>query len=311
MGDGVLGLEFHSKMNALDEDIFKMMTQAREELEKDWVGLVIGNRGEHFCAGANIFMVAVAAQQGEWDKLDTLIKYGQDAMMAFRYSPRPVVSAPFGMVLGGGAEVTMAASAVCAAAESYIGQVEAGVGLVPASGGCKELVRRVISPVVKSTPNADPLPFMQRIFEMIAMAKVSASAEEARQWGFLTPADRIVMNHDHLLHEAKRLVLEMAESGYRPPVRGKEIWAVGANGLAALEVMVWGMKEAGYASEHDALIANKTAYILCGGKLSKPQWVDPQVILDLEREAFLSLLGEQKTIDRIWHMLNTGKPLRN
>jgi len=311
MGDGVLGLEFHSKMNALDEDIFKMMTQAREELEKDWGGLVIGNRGEHFCAGANIFMVAVAAQQGEWDKLDTLIKYGQDAMMAFRYSPKPVVSAPFGMVLGGGAEVTMAASAVCAAAESYIGQVEAGVGLVPASGGCKELVRRVISPVVKSTPNADPLPFMQRIFEMIALAKVSASAEEARQWGFLTPADRIVMNRDHLLHEAKRLVLEMVESGYRPPVRGKEIWAVGANGLAAMEVMVWGMKEAGYASEHDALIANKTAYILCGGKLSKPQWVDPQVILDLEREAFLSLLGEQKTIDRIWHMLNTGKPLRN
>ena len=205
----------------------------------------------------------------------------------------------------------MGASAVCAAAELYIGQVEAGVGLVPAAGGCKELVRRVVSPVAKYTPNADPPPFLQRIFEMIAMAKVSASAEEARQWGFLTSADRIVMNRDHLLHEAKRMVLELAESGYRPPVRGKEIWAMGANGLAALEVMVWGMKEAGYASEHDALIANKTAYILCGGKLSKPQWVDPQVILDLEREAFLSLLGEQKTIDRIWHMLNTGKPLRN
>ena len=215
------------------------------------------------------------------------------------------------MALGGGAEVVMGASAVCAAAESYIGQVEASVGLVPAAGGCKELLRRVVSPVVKHTPDADPLPFIQRIFEMIAMAKVSASAVEAQQWGFLTPADRIVMNRDHLLSEAKHMVLEMAASDYRPPVRGKEIWAMGANGLAAMEVMVWGLREAGYASDHDALIANKTAYILSGGKLSKPQWVDPQYILDLEREAFLSLLGEQKTIDRMWHMLNTGKPLRN
>jgi 3-hydroxyacyl-CoA dehydrogenase len=256
-------------------------------------------------------MVAVGAQQGEWAKLEALIKYGQDALMGFRYSPKPVVSAPFGMVLGGGAETMMGASAICAAGEAYIGQVEASVGLIPAAGGCKELVRRIISPVVKSTPAADPLPFMQRVFEMIALAKVSASAEEARQMGFLTPADRIVMNRDHLLHEARRMVLEMAESGYRPPIRGKEIWAMGAGGLAALEVAVWGLKEAGYASEHDALIANKTAYILCGGKLSKPQWVDPQVILDLEREAFLSLLGEQKTMDRIWHMLNTNKPLRN
>jgi 3-hydroxyacyl-CoA dehydrogenase len=256
-------------------------------------------------------MLAVGAQQGEWDQVEAAVKMAQDGVMAFRYSPKPVVSAPFNMVLAGGAEVMMGASAICAAAESYIGQVEAGVGLVPAGGGCKELVRRVVSPVAKNTPNADLFPFMQQIFDTIAMAKVSASAEEARQWGFLTPADRIVMNRDHLLHEAKRMVLEMAEADYRPPVRGKEIWAMGASGLAALEVMVWGMKEAGYASEHDALIANKTAYILCGGKLTKPQWVDPQYILDLEREALLSLLGEQKTMDRIWHMLNTGKPLRN
>ena len=312
IGDGVLCLEFHSKMNALDNHIFDMMEQAREELDAhDWVGLVIGNQGEHFCAGANLFMVAVAAQQGDWDMLERIVKQGQDALMAFHYSPKPVVSAPFGMVLGGGAEVTMAASRVCAAAESYIGQVEAGVGLVPAAGGCKELVRRVVSPVVKHTPGADPLPFLQRIFEMIALAKVSASAVEAQEWGFLAPADRIVMNGDHLLHEAKRMVLELAASNYRPPVPGKEVWAVGVNGLAALEAMVWGLKEAGFASEHDALIANKTAYILCGGRLTKPQWVEPQYILDLEREAFLSLLGEQKTIDRIWHMLNTGKPLRN
>ena len=311
MGDGVLCLEFHSKMNALDTDISKMMVRAREELEEDWIGLVIGNQGEHFSAGANLFMLAVAAQQGEWGQVETAVRMAQDAAMAFRYSPKPVVSAPFNMVLAGGAEVMMGASAICAAAESYIGQVEAGVGLVPAGGGCKELLRRVVSPVVKKAPNADLLPFMQPLLDTIAMAKVSACAEEARQWGFLAPGDRIVMNRDHLLHEAKRMVLEMAESGYRPPVRGKEVWAVGANGLAALEIMVWGAKEAGWASEHDALIASKTAYILCGGKLAKPQWVDTQYILDLELEAFLSLLGEQKTIDRIWHMLKTGKPLRN
>jgi 3-hydroxyacyl-CoA dehydrogenase len=146
---------------------------------------------------------------------------------------------------------------------------------------------------------------------MLIMAKVSASAEEARQWGLLTAGDRIVVNRDHLLHEAKRMVLEMAESGYRPPVRGEKIWAVGANGLAALKMRIWGMKEAGYASEHDALVANRTAYILCGGRLSRPQWVHPQYILDLEREAFLSLLGAQKTIDRIRHMLDTGRTLRN
>jgi 3-hydroxyacyl-CoA dehydrogenase len=311
LGDGVLCLEFRSKMNALDIDVSKMMAQASQELEGDWVGLVIGNQGEHFSAGANLAMLAEGAQRGEWGQIEAAVKMAQDGATAFRYSPKPVVSAPFNMALAGGAEVMMGASAICAAAESYIGLVEAGVGLVPAGGGCKELVCRVLSPAARSTPNAELLPFMQRIFDTIAMAKISGSAEEARQWGFLTTADRIVMNRDHLLHEAKRMVLEMVESDYRPPVRGKEIWAMGANGLAALEMMVWGMKEAGYASEHDALVANKTAYILCGGKLTTPQWVDPQYILDLEREAFLSLLGEQKTMDRIWHMLNTGKPLRN
>ncbi|MBN1177806.1 MAG: enoyl-CoA hydratase/isomerase family protein [Anaerolineae bacterium] len=311
IGHGVLCLEVHTKMNALDGDVFQMGQRALEELEKDWVGLVVGNQGEHFGAGANLFMVAMAAQQGEWAQLEGIVKLMQDTLMAFHYSPKPVVSAPFGMVLGGAGEVMMGSSAICAAAESYIGQVEAGVGLVPSGGGCKELLRRIVSPVAKSTPNADTLPFLQRVFEIIAMAKVSASAEEARQWGFLTPCDRIVMNPDHLLHEAKRMVLEMVAAGYRPPVRGKEIWAMGVSGLAALEIMAWSLKEAGYVSEHDVLIANKTAHILCGGRLSQPQWVDPQVILELEREAFMSLLGEQKTIDRIWHMLNTGKPLRN
>ena len=312
LGDGVLCVEFHSKVNALDESIIDMLFSAREVLEKEWLGLVIGNQGEHFCAGANINALASAAQQGEWAQLDRFIRRAQDVLMAFRYSAKPVVSAPFGMVLGGGAEVMMGSAAICAAVESYIGQVEAGVGLVPAAGGCKELLRRVVSPVIRRNPHADPAPFVRQIFETIALGKVSANAEEARQWGFLSDHDRIIMNRDHLLMEAKQDVLNLATAGYRAPVRSEDkVWAMGANGLAGLQVLIWAQKEAGFASDHDALVANKAAYILCGGKLSRAQWVDPQYILNLEREAFLSLLGESKTIDRISHMLTTGKPLRN
>jgi len=311
LGDGVLCLEFHSKANALNLEVFEMTERAADELGKDWQGLVIGNQGPHFCAGADLNMFVEYAQNQAWGKMNDLIKWVQGTLLRLRYSPKPVVSAPFGMVLGGGAEVMMAASAICAAAESNIGQVEAGVGVVPALGGCKELLRRIISPLAKKHPKIDLLPVLQQVFEMIAMAKVSGSAVEAQQWGFLTPTDRIVMNSDHLLHEAKRMVLEMAEAGYRPPVRGKEIWAMGATGLAAMKAGVWGFQQAGYISEHDALIATKTAYILCGGRLSRPQWVEAQYILDLEREAFLSLLGTPKTLDRVIHMLKTGKPLRN
>jgi 3-hydroxyacyl-CoA dehydrogenase len=311
MDDGVLCLEFQSKVNALDGGAFAMMERARDELDKDWAGMVIGNQGPHFCAGADLNMFVEQAEKKDWDAMDAMIREAQDIVMSFRYSPKPVVSAPFNMVLGGGAEVMMEASAICAAAETYVGQVEAGVGVVPALGGCKELLRRVVSPIVKRSPNADPLPFLRQVFEMVALAKVSGSAEEARQWGFLTPTDRIVMNPSHLLYEAKRLVLDMIESGWRPVVRGKEIWAMGTTALAVLEAGIWGFREAGYISGHDALIAGKTAYILCGGRLSRPQWVDPQFILDLERESFLSLLGTQKTLDRVLHMLKTGKPLRN
>jgi 3-hydroxyacyl-CoA dehydrogenase len=311
MGDGVLCLEFHTKSNALDMDVSSMMARASQELEGEWVGLVIGNQGEHFSAGANLSMLAEGAEKGAWGQVELAVKMAQDGAMALQHSPKPVVSAPFSTTIAGGAEAMMGASAICAAAESNVGLVEARVGLLPAGGGCKELVRRVVSPVARSSPDVNPLPLLQRIFDTIATAKVSACAEEARQWGFLAPADRIVMNPDHLLHEAKRLVLEMAEWGYRPSVRGKEIWAMGVNGLAALEVMIWSMQQAGFASEHDSLVASKIAHVLCGGKLAKPQWVDAQYILDLEREAFMSLLGEHKTIDRVRHMLSTGSPLRN
>jgi 3-hydroxyacyl-CoA dehydrogenase len=311
LGDGVLCLEFHSKANSLNAGIFEMLSRAGEELAGEWVGMVIGNQGKHFCAGADLTMFLEYAEKRAWDTMGDLIQQMQATLLSFRHSPKPVVSAPFGMVLGGGAEMMMGASAICAAAESYIGQVEAGVGVVPALGGCTEPVRRVLAPVIKDNPNADLIPYLQKVFEMIAMGKVSGSATEAREWGFLTPGDRIVMNGDHLLFEAKRLVLEMAASDYRPPVRGKTVWAMGAVGLAALKMVVWSFKEAGYLLDHDVLIANKMAYILTGGELSRPQWVEPEYMLGLEREAFLSLLGEPKTIERIQHMLKTKRVLRN
>ncbi|MGQ9677084.1 MAG: 3-hydroxyacyl-CoA dehydrogenase/enoyl-CoA hydratase family protein [Chloroflexota bacterium] len=313
MGDGVLLLEFHSKMNALDNDIAQMMFEAVKTVESDsnWKGIVVGNQGENFCVGANIFMVGVAAQQGEFEQLAQAVKQMQDAVMALRFCQKPVVAAPFGMTLGGGAEVAMGAARIVAAAETYMGQVEVGVGVLPGAGGCKELLRRVVSPVMRASPDADPFPFVQKVFEMVAMAKVSTSAEEARQMGFLTPSDRVIMNKDLLLWEAKKTVLQLADSGYQPPARTKCIYAIGQRGLAAFKVALFQMQDANYASEHDAKIARKIAYALCGGELTAPQWVDEQYILDLEREAFVELCREPKTLERIWHMLQTGKPLRN
>ena len=310
IGDGVLLLEFHSKVNALDDDIFSMALTAMEELEKDeWKGLVIGNQGDHFCVGANVFVVAVAAQQDMFDQIDTAVRKMHRVVQGMRYSPKPIVAAPFGMVLGGGCEVVMASSRVVAAAETYIGQVEGGVGLVPAGGGCKEFVRRVITPPMK-TPNVSVLPFLQQAFEQIGLAKVATSAAQARQMKILTDCDRIVVNQDYLLSEAKQTVLDMVRNGYRAPAPQK-IYAAGRDAYAALQLALYGMHEAGWASEHDVLINKKLGYILCGGELSAPTWVDEGYILDLEREAFVDLCREPKTIERIWHMLQKNKPLRN
>jgi 3-hydroxyacyl-CoA dehydrogenase len=226
-----------------------------------------------------------------------------------RYAPKPVAVAPFDRTLAGGAEFSMAGARIVGAAELYMGLVEVGVGLVPAGGGCKELLRRVMNPVMR-TKNADPIPVMQRIFEQIGFGKVSMSAAEARKMGFLAPADRIVVNRAHLLSEAKREALHMVASGYRPPVPEK-IYAAGRDVLAALEVAVFMLEDGRFASEHDAKIARKLGYVLTGGDLSAPTWVDEQYILDLEREAFVSLIMEPKTVERIMHMLSAGKPLRN
>ncbi|GAB4460530.1 MAG: 3-hydroxyacyl-CoA dehydrogenase/enoyl-CoA hydratase family protein [Anaerolineales bacterium] len=309
IGDGVALVEFHTKMNALDDDIFNIAIEALDRVEKDFEGLVIGSEAENFSAGANLFMVVVAAQQGMWDTLDAAVKKLQNLNMRMRYFPKPVVAAPAGLALGGGCEVTMHASRVVAAAETYIGLVELGAGVIPAGGGTKEMMRRIINPAMK-TDNAEPFPFIQRAFLQIGQAKVATSAYEARDMAILSPCDRIVMNRDHLLTEAKREVLHMAASGYRPPAP-ELIYAPGRDMYGAMKIGAWSFKEGNYITEYDAHIAAKLAYVMAGGALSKPQWVSEQYILDLEREAFLSLCGEEKTQARMWSLLQTGKPLRN
>ena len=305
LGDGVLCLEFHTKMNTLDADIREMLIASIEELERgDWAGLVIGNEGADFCVGANL-------AGGLAGDPAAAVKGMQDALMRVRFAAKPVVAAPFGRTLGGGVEVCLHASRIVAAGETYMGLVEVGVGLIPGAGGCKELVRRVVSPAMRRNPGADAVPLVQTALETIGTAKVSGSGAEARALGFLTDADRVVMNRDHLLHEAKQEVLELAAAGYAPPVAGEVCYAAGRDVRAALKAGVHVFLQGGYISEYDAFITNRLAHVLCGGDLSSGQWVGEQHLLDLEREVFVELLGQQKTMDRIQFLLKTGKPLRN
>jgi 3-hydroxyacyl-CoA dehydrogenase len=311
LGDGVACLEFHTKMNTLDADIRNMLREAVEEIEtKDWAGMVIGNEAADFSVGANL-----AGGDGRWGAggfvaIEDSVKEMQDALMSVRFCSKPVVTAPAGRTLGGGAEVSIAGARTVAAAETYMGLVEVGVGLVPGAGGCKELVRRIVSPAMQIT-GTDPLPYLQQALQTIGMAKVSTSAAEARSLGFLTLADQIVMNRDHQIADAKGLVLELAAGGYTAPVHGKTCYAAGRDAHAALRAGLYVMQQGGYMSEYDLHVSNKVAYILCGGDLSSGQWVGEQHFLDLEREAFVSLCGEPKTLERIKHMLEAGKPLRN
>ncbi|MFN8488318.1 MAG: 3-hydroxyacyl-CoA dehydrogenase NAD-binding domain-containing protein [Caldilineaceae bacterium] len=309
MGDGVLLLEFHSKMNALDAGIFEMAQTAIEKLYGNATGLVIGNEGENFSVGANLFVMGTLAQAEQWKELEQAIKQGQDTMMALRRAPKPVVAAPFQRVLGGGVEICLASDRILAQAETYLGLVEVGVGIIPGWGGCKESVRRLVSPHISAT-NVNPTPYLRQAFENIGFAKVSTSAAEARALGYLTQEDRIILNPDHLLAEAKREVLHLTD-GYLPPVTTGNVYAAGRDVLASMKIEVYSLQMGGFISAHDAKIANKLGYILCGGDLSAPQWMDEQYFLDLEREAILSLAGEPKTQERIWYMLQNGKPLRN
>jgi 3-hydroxyacyl-CoA dehydrogenase len=311
LGDGVLCLEFHAKGNAIDEAVVEMGYEALVLLDEgDWAGLVVGNGGRNFSVGANLGEIAHAAHNGMLDQVGKRVEAFQGLLMGLRFAPKPVVAAPRGQTLGGGLEVCLHADRVVAAGESYMGLVEAGVGLIPAGGGTKELARRLVSRPLGITPDATPLPFVQKAFETIAMAKTSSSALEAQQMGFLSEDDRIVMNAGHLLSAAKREVLDLAD-GYAPPERSNNVYTAGKTARAALEVQVKTLQWGRYASEYDGVVAGHAARVLTGGDLSLPQWVPEEYLLELEKEAFLDLLKNEKTRERISHMLETGKPLRN
>ncbi|HKY30239.1 MAG TPA: 3-hydroxyacyl-CoA dehydrogenase NAD-binding domain-containing protein [Pyrinomonadaceae bacterium] len=311
LGDGVACLEFHSKMNAIGGDTLHMLKFALTEVEKNFLGLVVGNQGANFCVGANLMLMLMEAQEENWDELDMMARVFQQSTMSLRYSPKPVVVAPFGMVFGGGCEMVLHADRVRAAAETYIGLVEVGVGIIPAGGGTKEMLVRALDAIPKGTDGADAFPFIKRAFETIALAKVATSAEEARGYGFLAEDDLVSMNTDRLIADGKQEVLALAASGYVQPQPRNDIQALGLSALSTLKLGIHQMKRAGYISDHDAKIGEKLARILTGGDLNHPTEVSEQYVLDLEREAFLSLVSERKTQERIAHMLKKGKPLRN
>jgi 3-hydroxyacyl-CoA dehydrogenase len=311
LGDGVACLEFHSKMNSIGGDTLEMLKFAIDEVEKNFVGLVVGNQGVNFSVGANLMLMLMEAQDENWEELDLIGRYFQSSVMSLRYSAKPVVVAPFQMVFGGGCEMVLHADRVRASAETYIGLVEVGVGIIPAGCGTKEMLVRALDSIPGDMKDADPFPFVKRAFETIALAKVATSAEEARSFGFLRDEDSISMNPDRVIADAKKEVLSLAAAGYVQPQQRTDILALGNPALATLKLGVHLMKRAGYISEHDALIGEKLARILTGGDLNHTTRVSEQYLLDLEREAFLSLIGTRKTQDRIAHMLKTGKPLRN
>jgi 3-hydroxyacyl-CoA dehydrogenase len=311
LGDGVACLEFHSKMNSIGGDTLEMLKFAIGEVEKNFLGLVVGNQGVNFSVGANLMLMLMEAQDENWEELDLIGRYFQSSVMSLRYSPKPVVVAPFQMVFGGGCEMVLHADRVRASAETYIGLVEVGVGIIPAGCGTKEMLVRALDSIPGNLKDADPFPFVKRAFETIALAKVATSAEEARSFGFLREEDSISMNPDRLIADAKKEVLSLATTGYVQPQPRADILALGNPALATLKLGVHLMKRAGYISDHDALIGEKLARILTGGDLNHTTRVSEQYLLDLEREAFLSLMGTRKTQDRIAHMLKTGKPLRN
>lgn len=309
MGDGVACVEFCAKMNVLDEDIISMIETGLDRTEREFEGLVLGTEDDNFSVGANLFMVVMLAQNEDWETLEIVVKKLQEVNQRMRYFPKPVVAAPAGMALGGGLEIIMHANRVVAGAELYTGQVEIGPGVIPAGGGTKELLRRILNPAMR-VENAEPLPFLGKILVLVAQAKVATSAEEARQFGFLSPCDRVVLNRAHLLAEAKKEVLNIVSTGYVPPLPEK-IYAAGRDLLATAQIRIFLFQGGKFMTDHEALIMNKAAHVMTGGGLSRPTWVDEQYILDLEREAFLSLCGEEKTQERMWHILRTGKPLRN
>ncbi|TCJ14812.1 3-hydroxyacyl-CoA dehydrogenase/enoyl-CoA hydratase family protein [Rubrobacter taiwanensis] len=312
LGDGVLAFEIHSRASAIDSGVVEMGFRALEELRNDrWAGLVIANEADNFCVGANLFEVMMGVQMGAFDQIRERVAQLQELLMGFRFADKPVVAAPHGQTLGGGVEICLHADRIVAAGETYMGLVEVGVGVIPAGGGTKEMARRLVSPPLAESPLAPPLPFVQKAFENIALARVGTSALESRDLGYLDEDDRVVMSVDHQLAVAKREVIDLAD-GYRPPDRSeKSVYAAGAAIKAAMIIGVRQMQWGHFATEYDGVIAERLAHVLCGGDLSAGQWVTEDYILGLEREAFVELLQNEKTQERIRAMLETGKPLRN
>lgn len=307
LGDGILNLEFRSKMNSIGGGVITGINKAIELAENDYRGLVIGNQADNFSVGANLAMIMMMAAEQDWWELNMAIKLFQDTMMRVRYSAIPVVVAPHGMALGGGCEISLHADKIVAAAETYMGLVEVGVGVIPGGGGTKEMTRRASLNLISDDVKINHL---RECYMNIAMAKVATSAYEAKNLGFLREQDIIVVNKDRQIAEAKKHAIIMAEAGYTQPIKEK-IKVLGKNAMGMFYVGSDQMVAGHYISEHDRLIANKLGYVMTGGNLSEPTEVSQQYLLDLEREAFLSLCGERKTLERIQHMLTTGKPLRN
>ncbi len=319
LGNGVAAIELHSKMNALGGDIVSLITSTlkpNSDIVRDFRAFVISGDSANFSVGANLMQLLLGVQEEEWDEVELAVKQFQNMTQAIKFCPRPVVVAPYGMCLGGGVEMSLHAAARQPHAELYMGLVEAGVGLIPGGGGCKEMVLRTIEAGSSIRPDArgegvEIFEALKKNFETIAKATVSTSAVEARNLGFLRPADAITMNRERLLTDAASRAAAIADAGYTAPVPRTDIPAPGENALATLKLAVWTMREGQFISEHDARVANWVAYALCGGQVTPGTLVSEQYLLDLEREAFLSLCGEKKTQERIAFTLKTGKPLRN
>ncbi|HVB55374.1 MAG TPA: 3-hydroxyacyl-CoA dehydrogenase NAD-binding domain-containing protein [Candidatus Acidoferrales bacterium] len=309
LGDGVVCCEFHAKMNAIGGDIASMVQAGLARLGKEFEAMVIGNQAANFSAGANLLLLLMSAQEGEWDDIHLAVRQFQRVNMAIKYAPRPVVVTPQGLALGGGCEIGLHGARIHAAAEAYMGLVETGVGLIPGGGGTKEMLIRA-NEHAAGAEDLDLFHALKPIFENIAMAKVSTSGEEARSLGYLRRSDSIAMNRDRQLADAKQMALAMVRAGYHAPAPA-EIRVLGEEFLAGAKLAIYMLVRGEYASEYDGLVARKLAYIMAGGAITAPQTVPEQYILDLEREAFVSLCGERKTQERIAYTLKTGKPLRN
>jgi 3-hydroxyacyl-CoA dehydrogenase len=317
LGDGVGCIQFHSKMNALGADIISLILQT---LKPGGAGdafdaFVITNDAQNFSVGANLMLLLMSVQEEEWDDIDLAIRQFQGMTQAIKFSPKPVVSAPFGLALGGGCEVSLHAAARQPHAELYMGLVEVGVGLLPGGGGCKEMLLRAVDSAASIRPDGresvELLEAMKKAFETVATAKVSTSANEARGLDFLSSSDRITMNRERVLSDAKARAVELARAGYEPPVMRTNIPAPGENILAALKMGVYLMRQGEFISDHELKLGTKIAEVLCGGNVTPGTPISEQYLLDLEREAFKSLCGEKKTQERIQFTLKTGKTLRN